>query len=184
MTTTAPGITKELVIDVSGDIKGKVEICQTDTLKDVRALILEEFDDDMIPFEHFCFHVNGVRISEKQECKNQAWDLSPKLVSLHSKLGTRHKLESSSTQRQSASKHGRSDDENHNEMPAPAATLPCAFIEWPPVESSNASDAGLTTQSNHSSASTSAATKGRVGGPSFAGPLPVNHPPMQEDESI
>jgi hypothetical protein len=67
---TTTTMTKELVI-VSGDIKGEVEVCQTDTLHDVRALILQEFNDDMLPFEDFCFHVNDIRISKKQECKKR-----------------------------------------------------------------------------------------------------------------
>ena len=109
-------MTKELLI-VTGDLKGEVEICETDTLKDVRALILEEFDDEMLPFQDFCFHVNDIRISEKQERKKQAWNLST--ISLHSKseLGTKRKLESPSSSPQSPLKRVRWDIENNTEHP-------------------------------------------------------------------
>jgi hypothetical protein len=145
-------MTKELVI-VAGDIKGAVEICETDTLEDVRALILEEFDDDMLPFEYFCFHVNDIRISEKQERKKQVWSLST--VSLHSKSkqGTKRKLESSSTheQPQSTSKRGRSDDENRKETPASKLASVCFSIEHHAVKAKNASNASQATQANGSS---------------------------------
>jgi hypothetical protein len=127
-------------------------------LYDVRALIVEEFDDDMLPFEDFCFHVNGIRISEKQERKKQAWNIST--ISLHSKSkhGTKRKLEppSSSCSLQNAGKRGRSENENHDETPPPASTLACASTESPAVESSSASNTGPTTQSNDSNASASA----------------------------
>jgi hypothetical protein len=90
--------TKQLII-VSGEIKGEVEICETDSLKDVQALILEEFDDDMLSCSSsdgaFCFHVNDIRIAHKQEECKMAWNLvsshdnnsnnNPIIVSLHSK---------------------------------------------------------------------------------------------------
>jgi hypothetical protein len=129
-TPTTPTMTKELVI-VSGDIRGEVEVCQTDTLHDVRALILEEFDDDMLPFEDFCFHVNDIRISEKQEGKKQAWTLST--ISLHSKpkQGTKRKLKAFCSCQQNTGKRGRSENEIPNETPAPTLSLACS--ESPPV---------------------------------------------------
>jgi hypothetical protein len=158
MTTTTTATTpKELVI-VSGDIKGEVEITETDTLKDVRALILEEFDDDMLPCQDFCFHVNDIRISEKQERKKLAWDLSPKRISLHSKQGIKRKLEASSTHEQDTPKRGRSEHENHDEMSAPAATLACASIESPPNEFFDASNTALATQSIDSSINSNSST--------------------------
>ena len=103
-------MTKDLVI-VWEDTKGEVAICETDTLQDVRALILKEFDDDMLPFGDFFFHVNDIRISAKQECKKQAWNLST--ISLHSKhkrQGTKRKVES------------------EDDTPAAASTSACASI--------------------------------------------------------
>ena len=85
---------KGLVI-LWGEIKGEVEICETDTLQNVRALILEEFDNDMLPCQDFCFHLNDIRVSEKQESKKKAWNIST--ISLHSKQerqGIKRKLES------------------------------------------------------------------------------------------
>ena len=106
-------MTKGLVI-VWGEIKGEVEICETDTLQDVRALILEEFDKDMLPCQDFCFHLNDIRVSEKQERKKHAWNIST--ISLHSKQerqgGTKRKLES--------------ENENQNETPAATAAAAAA----------------------------------------------------------
>ena len=105
-------MTKGLVI-LWGEIKGEVEICETDTLQNVRALILEEFDNDMLPCQDFCFHLNDIRVSEKQESKKKAWNIS--ILSLHSKQerqGTKRKLESK--------------NENQNETPAAAAAASAA----------------------------------------------------------
>ena len=114
-TTTTLAMTKGLVV-FWGEIKGEVDICETDTLQDVRALILEEFDKDMLPCQDFCFHLNDIRVSEKQERKKQAWNIST--ISLHSKLerqgGTKRKLESK--------------NEKQNETPAAASTSACASI--------------------------------------------------------
>ena len=152
---TMTGTTKELLIE-SGDIKAEVEISETDTLKDVRALILEEFDDDMLPCQDFCFHVNDIRVSTKQERKKLAWNLSNKPIRLHLKQGTKRKLEAS-TEESTSIKRGRSENENHNETRALATTLACAPINSPPFDSSGASIKGVTSQSNDSSTGTSSA---------------------------
>lgn len=78
---------KELVIS-SGGVSGFVEVSSRDTLSDVRSLIMEEFDDDMIPDEgDFYFSANTIRLSAKQEARKLAWDLlsSNATISIHSK---------------------------------------------------------------------------------------------------
>jgi len=55
--------------------KGYVTIKETDTLQEVRQLILEDFDSDMIGDDKdFCFQVESVRISRKQETRKRVWD--------------------------------------------------------------------------------------------------------------
>jgi hypothetical protein len=195
--TPSTMIKKDLVIIVSAEIKGEVEICETDTLEDVRHKIDDEFEDDMmIPFEDdcFCFHVNdGIRISEKQECKKQAWNLTN--IRLHSKSnskftkqGTKRKLESSnSSQEQSTAGTKRSKNENednHNVTPASAsAPLACSSRKSPPVEESpNTSNAGHTTTKTNDS-STSAVAMDQGGETPCVGPPPGNPPRQQEDET-
>ena len=46
----------------------------TETLEDVRARILEELDSDLI-LPDFGFHINEVRVSQKQEKTKRAWDI-------------------------------------------------------------------------------------------------------------
>jgi hypothetical protein len=91
VTTTAARTStkKELVIE-SGDCKGSVEVGPHDTLADVRVLVHEEFDDEMLPNgammngndanasdaarDAFYFCVDGIRVSRKQELRKLAWD--------------------------------------------------------------------------------------------------------------
>ena len=71
-----------------GACTGFVEVCRTDTLSDVRSLVMDDFDDDMIPDDgDFYFAVNGIRLSIKQEARKSAWDLleTSGQVSIHSK---------------------------------------------------------------------------------------------------
>jgi hypothetical protein len=95
-TSASSSIKKELIIE-SGSIKGFVEVGPDDTLADVRVLLHEEFDDDMLPtytsssssmmkdadadavitdaaLDDFYFCVAGVRLSRKQERRKRAWD--------------------------------------------------------------------------------------------------------------
>jgi hypothetical protein len=89
MTTTA---TKELIV-MSGAIKGAVDVSQTSTLKNVRASILREFDDDMLPCEDFCFYINDIRISQKQEALKMVWAFVQEVpVSIHPKQGNKRAL--------------------------------------------------------------------------------------------
>ena len=79
----------ELIIN-SGGVSGFVEVSPTDTLLHVRSLIMDEFDEDMIPDEgDFYFCVNGIRLSAKQEARKLAMDLlngdGNPTVSIHSK---------------------------------------------------------------------------------------------------
>ena len=77
---------KELVICCQ-ECSGFVEIKANHTLSDVRSLIMDEFDDDMIPDEgDFYFSVDGIRLSAKQESRRKAWDLQENnRISIHSK---------------------------------------------------------------------------------------------------
>jgi hypothetical protein len=60
----------ELIIN-SGGVSGFVEISLKDTMSHVRSLIMDEFDEDMIPDQgDFYFCVNGIRLSTKQEARN------------------------------------------------------------------------------------------------------------------
>ena len=69
-----PTPTKELVITCAGGIRGALEVTSTETLEDVRARILEELDSDLI-LPDFGFHINEVRVSQKQEKTKRAWDI-------------------------------------------------------------------------------------------------------------
>jgi hypothetical protein len=80
---------KELIIEC-GDCKGFVEVGPHDTLADVRALLHEEFDDDLKDADDgdakananahdaardaFSFSVAGVLLSRNQERRKRAWD--------------------------------------------------------------------------------------------------------------
>mmetsp|Transcript_8989 Transcript_8989/g.17921 ORF Transcript_8989/g.17921 Transcript_8989/m.17921 type:complete len:1419 (-) Transcript_8989:154-4410(-) len=68
--------TKEFIIQ-SNDEAGFVEVTSTSTLSEVRQLIIEEFDTEQLPSqsEEFAFKVNGVRQSQKQEARKNAFEL-------------------------------------------------------------------------------------------------------------
>ena len=51
-----------------------VAIDENDTLADVRSLIHDEFNNKNLVSPDFGFHVDGARISEKQEEGKRAWD--------------------------------------------------------------------------------------------------------------
>lgn len=77
----------ELIIN-SGGVSGFVEVSLEDTMSHVRSLIMDEFDEDMIPDQgDFYFCVNGIRLSAKQEARKLAMDLlnGGHTVSIHSK---------------------------------------------------------------------------------------------------
>jgi hypothetical protein len=57
---------KELVVH-TGDFQGLIEAQSHHTLADTRALLSEDFDDDMLPQGEFFFCNNGVRVTSKQE---------------------------------------------------------------------------------------------------------------------
>jgi len=76
--------TKELVLVCAGGIKGVLDVQEKDTLADVRIQIDEELDDDLI-VPDFAFHVDDVRISQKQERKKLAWLVLDKIVSIQAK---------------------------------------------------------------------------------------------------
>jgi hypothetical protein len=75
---------KKLVI-VYGEIKAMVRVSESDTLLDVRIMIVTKFDDDMFPSGEFCFHVDRISIPRRQEEENLAWDIldNEDTVSLH-----------------------------------------------------------------------------------------------------
>lgn len=68
--------TKEFILH-SNDEAGFVEVTKTSTLSEVRKLIIEEFDTEQLPSqsEEFAFKVNGVRQSQKQETRKNAFEL-------------------------------------------------------------------------------------------------------------
>jgi hypothetical protein len=85
---------KELIMESGDYCKGFVEVGPHDTLADVRVLIHEDFDDDMLPTcatfssmmnagddvaidtarDAFYFLLAGVQLSRKQERRQRAWD--------------------------------------------------------------------------------------------------------------
>ena len=91
---------REFIINSKGE-DGYVEVSSSDTLRDVRRLILEDFDVEQLPnidagsvdkkeiscsgednndgtsdlIPDFAFKVNGIRISTKQESRKNAFDL-------------------------------------------------------------------------------------------------------------
>ena len=87
--------TKELVLLCAGGTKGVLEIKEKDTLADVRIQIDKELDDDLI-VPDFAYYVDGVRISQKQECKKLAWQVLDKIVSLRAKR-SRYDLDHTAT---------------------------------------------------------------------------------------
>ena len=88
--------TKELVI-VSGNDKGFVDVQAYHVLADVRRLLKEKFDDDMLPCGEFFFCANGVRLSSKQEARKLAWGYIKDMmvVSIHTRKRAREEEESS-----------------------------------------------------------------------------------------
>lgn len=66
--------TKEFIVTSLGE-EGYVEVKESDTLIEVRSLILDEFDEEQLPADEFTFKVNGIRISSKQEGRKLAFDL-------------------------------------------------------------------------------------------------------------
>jgi hypothetical protein len=108
---------KELPIQ-SGEFCCTVEVSATDTFQDVRAKILEEFDEDMLPSSVgsasgdgdatdtlFYILVGGIRLSSKQESRKLAWDAIEKnlAVSIHARHHTQQKLKRSKMMSQSPS---------------------------------------------------------------------------------
>jgi hypothetical protein len=69
--------TKELIVTSLGE-DSYVDVHENDTLLQVRALILEELDEEQLPAKDFSFKVNGIRISSKQEGRKVVFDLLAK----------------------------------------------------------------------------------------------------------
>lgn len=69
--------TKDFIVTSMGE-EGYVEVKETDTLIQVRSLILDEFDEDQLPAREFTFKMNGIRISSKQEGRKLAFELLSK----------------------------------------------------------------------------------------------------------
>ena len=68
--------TKEFIIHSNGEA-GFVEITSNSNLCEVRKLIIEDFDIEQLPSQskEFAFKVNGVRQSQKQEARKNAFEL-------------------------------------------------------------------------------------------------------------
>jgi hypothetical protein len=75
---------KEFIVE-SGDCQGSVDIYEHHSLSDVRSLIINEFDDDMLPSSDFYFCCDGIRVSSKQEQRKLAWDLLGRRIAIHPK---------------------------------------------------------------------------------------------------
>ena len=75
---------RDLVVDY-GNGCGSVQV-QNHTLAEARQLIMDEFDDDMIPNGDWVFFVNGVRKTRKQESKLTA----SQFVGKHVVIGPKH----------------------------------------------------------------------------------------------
>jgi hypothetical protein len=66
---------KEIVVECVDDgFKGFVETLASHTLHDLRQLLADEFDDDMLPTDYY-FSCDDIRYSTKQEAKKRVWDL-------------------------------------------------------------------------------------------------------------
>ena len=91
--------TKELILICANDTKGMLDVVESATLADARKQIYEELDDDLI-IPDFAFHVNGIRVSVKQETRKIAWDYigNHKVVAMRSKNGKRKLQEVSNVQ--------------------------------------------------------------------------------------
>jgi hypothetical protein len=119
-TTTASTTTakKELIIE-SGNCKGFVEVGPHDTLAEVRAMLHEEFDDDMLPTndgdaarDDFYFCVAGVRLSRKQEPRKRAWDWVGQTVQILARNTTA--TESSTIQKKRPREEEEMKEQEHN----------------------------------------------------------------------
>lgn len=72
---------KDLVLEYGNNSFGAIQISETDTLQDVRDLIHQEWDADMIPSPDFCFVTttsgSKIRVASKQEGNLLAWKYLP-----------------------------------------------------------------------------------------------------------
>ena len=77
--------TGELLIGLPGDDShAYVDVKSTSTLADVRQLILQDFDDDVLLAQGFYFVLHGTkRIFPKQEGRNRVWDFVGKGIVIH-----------------------------------------------------------------------------------------------------
>lgn len=79
---------KELTVWID-DQRCAVDVSSTNTLCDVRAKILEDFDHDMLPeqSQDFSISIGTTRLSKKQESRKLAWDVIAKdgSLTLHAK---------------------------------------------------------------------------------------------------
>jgi hypothetical protein len=74
-------VVRSLVVETGGD-RGMVQIEPRHSLHDVRHLIQEEFDDEMIPQPDFYFMLDDVRIGRKQEARYKAMQFLDRNVKL------------------------------------------------------------------------------------------------------
>jgi len=101
---------QELPILIDGQRCG-VQVTSTDTLSNVRAKILEDFDIDMLPeqSQDFFISVGNMRLSSKQETKKLAWDViaENEIISLHSKGSATAKRAATGSRRERPTKQAR-----------------------------------------------------------------------------
>ncbi len=84
MSGDSSSATKDFVV-TCGDIKGSVGVEENDTLAEVRTLLEEEFDEDMLPSVPWVYWVDGSRLSAKQEARRLAFSVRGKQVELRPK---------------------------------------------------------------------------------------------------
>ena len=83
--TTMMTMTTQLVVTSCDGIKGSVDVIESTTMEDVRALLMDEFDEDMLPSEDWAFFIDGIRLSAKQETRRKALDVMNKNIHIESK---------------------------------------------------------------------------------------------------
>jgi nitrate reductase NapAB chaperone NapD len=98
--------------------QGYVDVLPNHTLADVRTLIFECFDEDMLPPDHdFYFCAYGIRVSKKQEARKLVWPLAAAAALRHVKAITNSTVVSihSRLPREQLQKRPRTEHENKND---------------------------------------------------------------------
>jgi hypothetical protein len=96
---------KDFIVDY-GDGKSSVDVTSEHTLADVRRLMYEDWDDDMLPDQdvEWAFWVfdSGIRIPEKQESRKKAWNFIGKDVRIRGGIDKNCKMNKNKNKRRPA----------------------------------------------------------------------------------